>query len=129
MSKTFFFALIFTLSGLACEKTSSDTCEPSSIIGKWKLTEMRYDPGNGSGGSWTPAPPDHYVQFKSDLSMTPDPSVLKGFVQYEVVDSSKIKFADANGNIRNGGYTLCGNELEIRPGYCFEGCWFRFVRQ
>jgi hypothetical protein len=62
--------LLCLISFSACEKENDKSCEePGDLVGKWKLTEIRSDPGDGSG-RWQSVgfALNIIIQFKQDGS-------------------------------------------------------------
>lgn len=101
MKRLLFFVLA-TVGLAACEKSKSELSgkQAEDLMGKWKLSEARSDPGDGSG-RWRPV--DHdidiIIEFKSDGSFNSN-EINNPFNRYTVYGDSVSLFNSLNGNIQ-----------------------------
>ncbi len=117
------------LLGAACKKESS----PSSIVGRWKLSETYFSPGGPS--YWHPVTDKKSVElaeFKADGTYSSSNTLA--FDRYEVKDSvtlvlfSSVVTTQPKYFYR---YKLTNNSLELSPTapiVCYEGCAARYTR-
>lgn len=113
------FLLLFIFSG--CDKQHFG----SELMGKWKLTESRNDPGDGSS-KWEPADPLHpeYVEFFPGGIVKFSPQKENDPNRYRVTGDSTLVFV-RNGNRIQYVYRISGSTLELKPP-CFEPCGLRY---
>src|SRR5690606_13552971 len=132
--------IMFCIVGLqlmnsSCKKNNSSESEVSSIIGKWKLTEVYSDPGDGSG-KFTKVNGGKILEFTSEGEVSSNSSLCSMISNGLLHEESSYIISESSGNknkliIDKCGYELNyelkGNQLTIYYP-CIEGCGERFVR-
>jgi hypothetical protein len=119
----------------SCKKNNSSESEVSSIIGKWKLTEVYSDPGDGSG-KFTKVNGGKILEFTSEGEVSSNSSLcslISNGLLHETSAYTITEYTDNRNTIKiekcptNFSYELKGNQLTIYYP-CIEGCGERFVR-
>jgi hypothetical protein len=97
--KRLLFFIIATAAFAACEKSNPGKSS-SDLTGKWKLTEARSDPGDGSG-RWHPVDQDVVViiEFKTDGSFISNEN-FNEFDRYTIHGDSVSLFNSLNSSIQ-----------------------------
>ncbi len=114
MKKYLIAIIILAAISTGCNKNISKT----GLIGKWKLTEALYDPGDGSG-QWTPPSQLTTLEFTSVGILKYNDN--KPSVNYKIISDSALQITSSS-NTENINYELNGNKLTLRP-QCIEACW------
>ena len=103
----------------SCNKSILKT----GLIGKWKLTEALYDPGDGRG-QWTRPSQLTTIEFTSGGIIKYNDN--KPSVNYKVLSDSVLKISSTSNTV-NIRYELDGNKLMLIPP-CIEGCGEKYIR-
>jgi hypothetical protein len=117
---------------VACSNDDDVATENASVLGRWKLTAMLADPGDGSG-TFSPAS-GREIQFNADGTYVANSDSFCYF-------SSEFSLLTTVGNYNDTGiicnsnsggtydllYTVEGNEMIITYP-CFEPCRARYER-
>ena len=108
---------------ISCKKQSN---RENNIYGKWKLTEILADPGDGSGKYMPVKGAAKYVVLEESGKILGE--AFPEATSFRIVDSIhlEITFKDRKEPV-GFGFKLSGNMLTINPP-CFEACGNRFVR-
>ncbi len=118
--KTYLIAIIIlVVISISCNKNNAKT----GLIGKWKLTEALYDPGDGSG-QWTAPSQTTIIEFTSRGIIKYNNN--KPSVNYKVLSDYILEISSSSNTISIS-YELNGNRLMLRPP-CIEGCGERYIR-
>ncbi|MEO6520358.1 MAG: hypothetical protein ABIN91_01665 [Mucilaginibacter sp.] len=123
--RTIFLATVIL--AVACHK---DNVTETSITGKWKLTEVLADPGDGSGKFNPVAPKADYDYVKFELNGKLEGTVLSDYVRYSIKDSVITVFKTDN-TLQNYQYKIHDGVMDMSPAgplFCIEGCANRFVK-
>ena len=128
----FLFLLVFASCTRPVEKGKDFST--GSLIGKWEYMEHYFS--IGGPGKWQPVQPaGQVVDFKSDGTFTSAASFSGTFLNYEVIDSTTVKFSPAS---TASGYVLMRYEIDAAKGtlllhpiepMCIEGCGHNFKRR
>jgi len=127
---TFVALLIACLFLITCKKDSS-AANNDMLTGKWKVTELLSDPGNGSG-KWLPVSTKanyDYVTFGTNGNL--EGTVFSNYVSYVVKDSITLTFTTKDKVIENYSYKISNGTLVMSPAgpiFCFEGCGTKFIK-
>ena len=131
MKKT--LALEFAILLLSCSDTDDKTTD-STLIGKWKLTEILMDPGDGSG-TFHPVNSKKITEFHSDGTITSNGSICMASDQtnfpgkgtYSLVDSTIYSSDCAKGLPLN--ITFNFEEASLIISYpCDEPCREKYLK-
>jgi hypothetical protein len=131
MKKT--LALVFAILLLSCSDNDDQTTD-STLTGKWKLTEILMDPGDGSG-TFHPVSSNKITEFHSDGTITSNGSIcmasgetnFPGSGTYSLADST-IHSADcAKGLPLNTTFKMEGASLIISYP-CDEPCREKYIK-
>ncbi len=104
------------------------------MVGKWEYTEHYFSIG-GPGMWQTVEPAGQIVEFKTDGAFSSVASFYSSFLNYEVIDSTTVKFTPASSS---SGYVLMRYEINVEEGIlvlypiepmCIEGCSYKFKRR
>jgi len=119
----------------SCKKNNSSEDAVRSIVGKWKLSEVYSDPGDGSG-KFTKVNGGKILEFTSEGEVSSNSSLCSMISNGLLHEESSYIISESSGN-RNKliidkcgyelNYELKGNQLTIYYP-CIEGCGERFVR-
>ncbi len=120
MKKYLIAIIILAAISTGCNKNITKT----GLIGKWKLTEALYDPGDGSG-QWTPPSQRTIIEFTSGGLIKYDDN--KPSVNYKIVSDSVMVIKQTSSSTLNFTYRLDRNKLFMRPP-CIEACGERYIR-
>jgi len=121
-------ALVFFVA--ACDKDTLQTTD-NTLTGKWKLSEVLADPGDGSG-KWTPVAkktPYDYVEFKENGDLSGN--LFTEYKSYMLKDDITIQFSIDEDRKQEFRYSIVNGVLSISPSYpsfCIEACGSRFVK-
>ncbi|QDW24197.1 hypothetical protein FFJ24_004925 [Pedobacter sp. KBS0701] len=115
---------------VSCKKNNngSNNDGPGEVYGKWKLTEVMQDPGNGSIGKYqkVSGQPKYLTLEKSGKF---EGDAIPELLTYKILDSVQMEVTNKNYNkTLIYGYKVSAKSLQINPP-CFEGCGYRFVRE
>jgi hypothetical protein len=119
----------------SCKKNNSSEDAVGSIVGKWKLSEVYSDPGDGSG-KFTKVNGGKILEFTSEGEVSSNSSLCSMISNGLLHEESSYIISESSGNknkliIDKCGYELNyelkGNQLTIYYP-CIEGCGERFVR-
>jgi hypothetical protein len=132
MKKT--LALVFAILLLSCSEPDDKTTD-SVLIGKWKLTEILMDPGDGSG-TFHPVNSNKITEFHSDGSVTSNGSIcmasdqtnFSGKGTYSLVDSTIYSADCAKGIPLNTTFKIEGSSLIISYP-CDEPCREKYLKK
>ncbi|WP_426328524.1 hypothetical protein [Pedobacter sp. R-06] len=116
---------------VSCKKNNnngSNNDGPGEVYGKWKLTEVMEDPGNGSIGKYQKV--SGQVKYLTlDKSGKFEGDAMPELLTYKILDSVKMEVTNKNYNqTLIYRYKVSAKSLQINPP-CFEGCGYRFVRE
>ncbi|MFC0182656.1 hypothetical protein SAMN04515674_101618 [Pseudarcicella hirudinis] len=122
---SFFLILLFSC------KNDNDLTQNSRLIGKWKLAEVLFDPGNGSGRYQTvTAMESSVLEFEAngDFSEIKGPtySSVNPYNRYRVLDDKRIELSmknDPDGTLKTIWYYANPTANTLVMGYgCLEAC-------
>ncbi len=119
MKKYLIAIIILAAISTGCNKNIAKT----GLIGKWKLTEALYDPGDGSG-KWTP--PSQLTTIEFTLGGVIKYNNNKPSVKYKIISDSVVEISSSSATV-NITYELDGNKLTLIPP-CIEACGERYIR-
>ena len=86
--------LLFALAIIAsCKK--SDENKNTGLIGKWKMTDVLMDPGDGSG-TFQPISTSKYIEFRSNGTLYSNGSLVSNSGEVIVADSGTYDLADSS---------------------------------
>ena len=116
----------------SCKK--NDSIETTTLVGKWKLTEIYLDPGDGTG-KFVKVNGGKILEFSADGEVSSNSSlcsmISNGFMDkstYTIVENSdQISFLKIEKCPTDYSFALQGNQLTIYYS-CIEGCGERFMR-
>lgn len=85
--------LLFALAIIAsCKK--SDENKNTELTGKWKMTDVLSDPGDGSG-TFHPVSTNKYIEFRSDGTLYSNGSLVNNSTEIIEADSGTYLLADS----------------------------------
>ena len=125
-----YFAALLTIFALvSCKKT--DTINGNGLVGNWKLIEVLFDPGDGSG-KFRPVDSNKKITFALDSTFTSNGNICEMSIEstagsrgvFMAVDK---KITAENCNTVDLRYNLNENTLQIFYP-CFEPCISKYVR-
>ncbi|WP_445453826.1 hypothetical protein [Flavobacterium sp. 25HG05S-40] len=126
-----FFLLAIVL--ISCSKDNNRESETSEFLGKWKMTEVLFDPGDGSG-TYQPVTENKIIEFLSNGSVTSNYSfcnvVTPADGNYSApyfASENQISLEDCFDSQYTIEYQLQGDNL-ILYYPCIEACSYKFVR-
>ena len=125
--------LVFAILLYSCSDTDNKTTD-SALIGKWKLTEILMDPGDGSG-TFHPVNSKKITEFHSDGTITSNGSICMASVETNVPGSGTYSLADstihsadcAKGLPLNTTFKMSGASLIISYP-CDEPCREKYLK-
>lgn len=129
--------LFLSLIIFSCSEDNSRESETSEFLGKWKLTQTLFDPGDGSGVYVDVDSNDNReIEFLSNGNVisnyalcfeNPDQPLIDNFSAPYFADDDYILPNDCFPEGYNIEYRLQGENL-ILSYPCIEGCLYKFVR-
>ena len=124
---TFILLLLFGLFLITCKKDNPGEGD-NSLTGKWKLSEVYADPGDGSG-TYHPVSKTNtdYVIFKADGTL--DGTAFPNDASYVIKDTVTLAITSKNNEVENYLYKIKNGVLQMSPNgpyFCIEGCGQRF---
>ena len=125
MHKLILLTMIYLMVG--CKKASdTGNLTNSSIIGKWKLTELYASPGGG-GVNWHAADPNNLriIEFRSDGILNITPASAYNSDHYKILSDSTMIFVSGTDSLPYR-YQLSKTLLTLYPP-CIEGCGYQYV--
>lgn len=107
-------------------KCSKEATAPTSIYGRWQLTEELADPGDGSG-TWQPVSKntDKYIIFNEDGTIKSN--FFGDMVAFSVKGDNYIEITNSTHEETTFWYELVGKTLTLSPP-CIEACGMRFKK-
>jgi len=131
MKKT--LALVVAILFFSCSEPDDKTTD-STLIGKWKLTEILMDPGDGSG-TFHPVSSNKMTEFHSDGTITSNGSIcmasgetnFPGSGTYSLMDSTIHSTNCAKGLPLNTTFKMAGSSLIISYP-CDEPCREKYLK-
>lgn len=127
--------LLFAVSILSCSN-DDDNYENPDLIGKWKLTEVLADPGDGSG-TFQKVTSDKIIEFHSDGTITSNGSLCVMSIETECPTNGTFLLADST-IIPSDCETSFDDILKIRFKIkedhlfihypCYEECISKFIK-
>jgi hypothetical protein len=132
-TKLFAVAAIFLVS--ACSKDTTQgvdlLVDPTVLTGKWKLSEIRNDIGDGKS-QWekVDAGTEKYVVFNKDSTLSGNN--FSNYPVYSQKDPNTLMFKEADGiKYQNYRYELKDGKLSMSPAgpvWCIEACGARYIK-
>ncbi|WP_416443578.1 lipocalin family protein [Leeuwenhoekiella sp. A16] len=124
-------SLLFSFALISCNDDDQEpiVLQDSDLIGKWKLTEIYSDPGDGSG-TYEPTDFDKTLEFSLDGQLT----VTNGTICY--INTSTTEDTTETYSIDGDTITTAsckvlfnfeGRNLVIGQ-YCIEGCGEKYIK-
>lgn len=85
--------IILVLGAIAsCKKT--DENKNTDLIGKWKMTEVLMDPGDGSG-TFHSVSSNKYIEFRADGTVFSNGSLVSNSTETAEADSGRYSLVDS----------------------------------
>ena len=135
MNRNLSILLLFLVAIASCSRPveKGKVFSTGSLLGKWEYTEYYISPGGRV--EWQPVQPaGQIVEFNADGTFSSVASFSETFLNYEIIDSTTVKFTPAS---TPSGYVLMRYEINDSEGtlllhsiqpMCIEGCGHKFKR-
>ncbi|HNP34058.1 MAG TPA: hypothetical protein PKN96_12265 [Flavobacterium sp.] len=131
--KKYILILGITTFLVSCSSENIRPSETSEFLGKWKLTEVLIDPGDGSG-TYQPVTGNRIIEFLTNGNISSNYSLCP-FYTGTATQFTTPYYADQNyilpkacfGEGSNIGYQRDNDNL-ILSYPCYEGCLYKFIR-
>ena len=108
------WVLVFAILLLSCSEIDDNTTD-SVLTGKWKLTEILMDPGDGSG-TFHPVSSNKITEFHSDGTITSNGSICMASGETNFSGSGTYSLADSTIHSAD-----CGTGLPLNTRFKMEG--------
>lgn len=97
----------------SCKKT--DEQKDTNLTGKWKMTAVLMDPGDGSG-TFQPVSTNKYIEFRSDGTISSNGSLCSNSTESNAPDSGTWSLTDST--ITS---SQCNDNLPLKIRFIHEG--------
>lgn len=124
--------ILLLVSIISCQDPNNENLDGADLIGKWQLTELLMDPGDGSG-VFESTDLDITLEFLSDTELVAD-GVLCGYEKEDtlieaIFDSEEAMISvDCNGYKLEHGVYLVEGKLVLNNRSCREPCSAKFEK-
>jgi hypothetical protein len=127
--------ILLTISAFSCKKDKIDV-ENHGLVGKWKMVEFLYDPGDGSGKFQKASEGEStLVEFKANGDFKETRGSLSSYVnlytKYRILDNDSIELSGIPNSSSNPTHLWSYKDLtptSVTLGFgCDEACLGKFV--